>query len=131
MYVMKIMDPMGGANFDLRTIIWTLFVEIFYTMFHTLYLTSSFCQTEMLISLTFVLYTYTGNQWPLGQGQFWPQGYNLNTFVKFHSMMFNTKYLSSRPYTVRNDFIKLLLRKYKARGQFDPRAIIWTIFGEF
>jgi hypothetical protein len=41
---MKINDPLVGANFDPRAIIWTILVEVHYTMFDAKYLTSSLCQ---------------------------------------------------------------------------------------
>jgi hypothetical protein len=44
MYIVKINDPQGRAKFDRRAIIWTLLVEVHYTMFHAKYLTSSLCQ---------------------------------------------------------------------------------------
>jgi hypothetical protein len=44
MYIVKINDPRGGANFDSRAKICTILVEVQYTMLLAKYLTSSLCQ---------------------------------------------------------------------------------------
>jgi hypothetical protein len=44
MYILKINDPRGGANFDPRAIICTILPKVHYTMFHAKYLTSSLCE---------------------------------------------------------------------------------------
>ena len=44
MYIMKINDPRGGTNFDPRAIIWTILLEVHYTMFHAKYLNFILCK---------------------------------------------------------------------------------------
>jgi hypothetical protein len=44
MYIVKINDPWGGANFDPRAIICTILLKVHYTMFHAKYLNSSLCK---------------------------------------------------------------------------------------
>jgi hypothetical protein len=61
---MKINDPRGWANYDLRAIICTLLLNVHYTMFHTKYLTSSLCEFKDLSEddfLNVLLYTYKEN----------------------------------------------------------------------
>jgi hypothetical protein len=41
---MNLMTPRGAASFNSRATIWTILVEIYYRMFHVIYLTSGLCQ---------------------------------------------------------------------------------------
>jgi hypothetical protein len=61
MYIMKINNPRGGANFNPKAIIWTNLVEVYYTMFHAKYLTSSLCQNRDDF-FKFLQYKYKENQ---------------------------------------------------------------------
>ena len=72
--------------------------------------------------------------WPLGQGQFWPQGYNLNNFG--NGPLGEATYQISKTwafwYQTRR-FLKVFPYKGLCKtcdpleeANFDPRAIIWT-----
>jgi hypothetical protein len=68
MYIVKINDPWGGANFDHRAIICTILLEVHYIMFHAKYLNSSLCIFREDDFFKFLLYTYKENLWPRGRG---------------------------------------------------------------
>jgi hypothetical protein len=44
MYIVKINDTWGGANFDPRAIICTILLEVHHTMFHAKHLNSNLCK---------------------------------------------------------------------------------------
>jgi hypothetical protein len=58
MYIVKINDHRGGANFDPRAIIWTILVEVHFAKSHAKYLTSRLCQFR---EEDFLFYTYKEN----------------------------------------------------------------------
>jgi hypothetical protein len=74
MYIVKINDPRGGVNFDPWTIIWTILIEVHYTMYHAKYLTSSLCQFLDDDFLKILLYTYKENPWSWGGANFDARG---------------------------------------------------------
>jgi hypothetical protein len=81
MYIMKIIDPRGGTNFDPRAIIWTILVEVHFAKSHTKYTTSNLCQYKEENFQDFTLYIY-GKLWPLGQGNFNTRGIIKTTLVE-------------------------------------------------
>ena len=75
--------------------------------------------------------------WPLGWGQFWPQGYNLNNFGNGPSGEATYQISKTWAFWFQIRFLKVFLYKVlyitcdpQGGANFDHRAIIWTIFVE-
>ena len=74
-------DPQGGASFDPRGILWTNLLEVHKDMPHTKYqisTQSSFREEKFWKRASLFLYS---KLWPLGWGQFWPQGSSRKCYV--------------------------------------------------
>ena len=75
-------DPWGRASFGPRVIIWINLVEVQKEVLHTTYQSSkpsSFREKEFWKWASLFL---CSNLWPLGWGQFWPQGHYVNKLCR-------------------------------------------------
>jgi hypothetical protein len=100
MYILKINDPRGGGNFDPRVIIWTILLEVHYTMFHAKYLTCSICQLleEKFFNISFYYIHIRKTNDPWGGANFDPRAIIWTILVEVYKTMPYAKYLSSRPF---------------------------------
>jgi hypothetical protein len=71
--------PQDRANFDPRAIIWTILLEVHYTMFHAKYLTSGLCQFRKDVFFLQVFTKYIEGK-PMTKGLFLTLEQNLNNF---------------------------------------------------
>jgi hypothetical protein len=102
MYIMKINDPQGGDNFDHRAIIWTILLEVYFTMFHAKYLTSSICQLleefflQFYYKFLYYIHIKKTND-PRGGADFDLRAIIWTIWIEVYQTMPYAKYLSSRP----------------------------------
>ena len=78
------MTPAGGANFDPRAKIWTIFKEVHQTMFHVKSLSSSLYGLGGEFFFNFSLYVYKETNDPRGGVNFDHRAIIWTTFVEVH-----------------------------------------------
>jgi hypothetical protein len=83
MYIVQINDLPGGTNFDPRAIIWTILLEVHYTMFHAKYLTSGLCQFREDDFLSFYYIHIRKTYDPQGMAKFDNRGNIWTTLVEY------------------------------------------------
>ena len=119
------------STYDPRGILWTNLVEVHKDMPHTKYqisMPSSFREENFWKQASLFL---CSKLWPLGWGQFWPQGYHMNKLGR--GPQANAIYqISKLSVSEKKNFEIFFLCSFfptcgsQGRPSFDPRGIIWT-----